>query len=161
MVVAFVDLGVGITQLDGNVSDQLVLETDSLDTRDSLDDGGLSVSYMANGTNVDSSLTGNNLGRQGGQAGNIEIFGVGLRGQRRFLSSGLCDSWVGLLQSRLEGLLITSLVVADRLAGVRLGLDVVVFGVAVGRHDEGGAIRTVFQKWFFGRRAAGERFRVR
>jgi hypothetical protein len=42
--------------------------------------------------------------------------------------------------------------VADRLAGVRLGLDVVVFGVATGRHDEGGEIRTVFQNWFFDRR---------
>jgi hypothetical protein len=36
--------------------------------------------------------------------------------------------------------------VADRLSGVRLGLNVVVLGVAVGRHDEGGAIQAVFQK---------------
>jgi hypothetical protein len=104
------------------------------------------VSDVADGTNVDSSLAGNNLGRQRGQAGDIEVFGVGLRGQRRFLSGGLGDSWVGLLESRLERLLIASLVVADRLSGVRLGLNVVVLGVAVGRHDEGGAIQAVFQK---------------
>jgi hypothetical protein len=38
-VVALVDLCVCVTKLDGNVSLQLVLETDSLDTRDGLDDG--------------------------------------------------------------------------------------------------------------------------
>jgi hypothetical protein len=38
-VVALVDLCVCVTELDGNVSLQLVLETDSLDTRDGLDNG--------------------------------------------------------------------------------------------------------------------------
>jgi len=47
---AFVDFGVGVTQLDGNVSFQFVLETNGLDTRNGLDDGGLTVSYVSNGT---------------------------------------------------------------------------------------------------------------
>lgn len=160
MVITLVDLGVGVTQLDGNVSDQLVLETNSLDTRDGLDDGGLSVSDVADGANVDGSLSGDNLGRQRSQAGDVEVFGLGLGRQRRSLSSGLGDSWVGLLESRLEGLLISSLVVTDRLSRVRLGPDVVVFGVVVGRHDEGGAIQAVFQMWFLGREVAKGRFRV-
>lgn len=38
-VVALVDLGVGITQLDGNVALELVLESDSLHAGNGLDDG--------------------------------------------------------------------------------------------------------------------------
>lgn len=41
-VVALVDLGVGITELDRNVSLQLVLEAHSLDFRDSLDNSRFS-----------------------------------------------------------------------------------------------------------------------
>lgn len=52
-VVALVDLCVGVTQLDGDVSLQLVLETDSLYTRDGLYDGRFSVSDVSNGTDVD------------------------------------------------------------------------------------------------------------
>ena len=63
-VVALVDLGVGITQLDGDISDQLVLETNSLDTRNGLDHGGLSVSDVADGSDVDGCLAGDNLGGQ-------------------------------------------------------------------------------------------------
>lgn len=62
LVVALVDLGVGITKLDSNIADQLVLEADSLDTGNSLDHGGLSVSDMANRSNVDGRLAGDNFG---------------------------------------------------------------------------------------------------
>lgn len=63
-VVALVDLCVCVTELDGNVSLQLVLETDSLDTRDGLDDSGLSVSDVTNGTDVDGGLARDDFGRQ-------------------------------------------------------------------------------------------------
>jgi hypothetical protein len=46
-------LCVGVSQLDGNVSLQFVLEPDSLDTGDGLDDGGLSVGYVTDSTDVD------------------------------------------------------------------------------------------------------------
>lgn len=52
-VVALVDLCVGVTQLDGNVALQLVLETDSLHAGDGLDDSGLSVSDVSNGADID------------------------------------------------------------------------------------------------------------
>lgn len=117
------------------------------------------MSDVTDGTNVDSGLSSDNLGCQRSQAGDIEVFRVGLGGQRRSLSGGLGDSWVGVLEGRLERDIVSSLVVADRLS-VRLGLDVVDFGVAVGRHDEGGAIKAVFQMWFFGREATEGRFRV-
>lgn len=81
LVVALVDLGVGVTQLDGNVSDQLVLESNRLDAGDGLDDGGLSVSHVADGADVDSRLSGNDLGRQGSEGSDIEVLGVGLGGR--------------------------------------------------------------------------------
>lgn len=112
------------------------------------------MSDMADGANVDGGLSGNNLGRQGSEAGDVEVFGVGLRGQLRSLSSGLGDGWVGLLESRLEGLLIAGLVVADRLARVGLGLNVVVLGVAVGRHGGGGGAIGRVLGVVFGRGAA-------
>ena len=49
-VVALVDLCVGITQLDGDIPLQLVLETNRLHLRDGLDDGGLPVSDVTDGT---------------------------------------------------------------------------------------------------------------
>lgn len=132
-VVAFVDLGVGVTELDGNVADQLVLEADSLDARNSFYDSRLAVSDVADGADVDGSLAGDNLGRERRQGRHVEILGVGLRGQGR-LHAGLFADAITLLESRLEALL------GDRLARVRVGLNVVVFAVAVGRHDRGGAI---------------------
>lgn len=53
LVITLVDLCVGVTQLDGNVSLQLVLETDSLNAGNGLYNGGLSVSDVTDGTNVD------------------------------------------------------------------------------------------------------------
>jgi hypothetical protein len=46
-------LGVCVSQLDGNVPLQLVLEPDGLYSRDSLDDGRLSVGYVTDSTDVD------------------------------------------------------------------------------------------------------------
>lgn len=63
-VVALIDLCVGVTELDGNISLQFVLETDGLDTGDGLDDGTLSMSDMTNGTDVDGGLSGDDLRRQ-------------------------------------------------------------------------------------------------
>lgn len=96
--IALVDLGVGVTQLDGNVADQFVLETNGLDARDGLDDCGLSVSDVADGTDVDGRLPRNNLGCEGGKTLDVEVLGVCLRGQGWSL-----DNWGrgALLQGRL------------------------------------------------------------
>lgn len=142
-VVALVDLGVGVSQLDGDVSDQLVLESNGLDAGDGLDDGGLSVSDVADGANVDGGLASNNLRREGCQDGHIEVFGVGLRGQRRFYGRLVGNGGVGLLEGRLERLLfgvVDVVLGVDGLSRVGVGLDVVVFGIL--RHcDEGGGER--------------------
>lgn len=47
------NLCVGVTELDGDVSLELVLEPDGQDARDGFDDGGLSVCDMTDGTDVD------------------------------------------------------------------------------------------------------------
>jgi len=131
-VVALVDLGVGITKLDGNVANQLVLESDSLHTRNGLDDGRLSVSDVADGTNVDGGLPRNNLGSQRAEGLDIKILGFCLRREVR-----LCDGcWGSLLHGRLAGLgggLVARLLGLDLglIAGVRLGLDVVSELIAV------------------------------
>jgi hypothetical protein len=46
-------LGVGVTKLDGNVTLELVLETNGLDARDGADGGRLSVGDVTNCTDVD------------------------------------------------------------------------------------------------------------
>lgn len=46
-------LGVGVTKLDGNVTLELVLETNGLDARDGANSGRLAVCDVADGTNVD------------------------------------------------------------------------------------------------------------
>lgn len=119
-VVALVNLCVRVTELDGNVSLQLVLETDSLYTRDGLDDGRLSVSDVTNGSDVDSGLAGDNFGRQRVQSLDVDGGRVGLLGDE-----GLLDSRCrcGLLQGRL-GLLLRNII-------FRLGL--VLLGVQSGR----------------------------
>ena len=66
LVVAFVDLRIGVTELDGDVPDQLVLEPDRLNTRDGLDDSRLAVSDVTNSAYVDGGLPRDNLRRQGG-----------------------------------------------------------------------------------------------
>ena len=133
--VALVDFGIGVAELDGDVADQLVLEADGLDTRDGLDDSRLAVSHVTDCADVDGRLPGNNLGGERGQAGDIEVLGVGLRGQRGPLDSLVWNGRVGVPEGRLEGLLLNSIVAAVKgLARVGFGLDVVEFGVAVGRH---------------------------
>lgn len=107
-VIAFVDLGIRITQLDGNVADQLVLESDSLDARDGLHDGRLPVGDVADGADVDSCLPRDDFWCERGQCGHVEVLWLGLRRQDWFLDDG---RWGGLLQGRLEGLLILNLVV--------------------------------------------------
>ena len=67
LVAALENLGVGVTKLDGNISLQLVLESDSLHTRQGLDHCTLSVGDVTDRSNVDSSLTGNKLWGEGGQ----------------------------------------------------------------------------------------------
>lgn len=139
LVVALVNLCVGITKLDGNVSYQLVLESDSLDARNGLDDRGLSVSDMANGTNVDCCLPGDDFWGKGGQSRDVEVFGLGLWRQRWPLDLGhRCG---GFLQSGLQRLLIFDFVIGETRVGcLAFGLDDVVaefIGLAVCRHRDG------------------------
>jgi hypothetical protein len=47
------DLGICVTKFDGNISFQLVLESNSGNSRDGSDCGRLSVCDMTNGTDVD------------------------------------------------------------------------------------------------------------
>ena len=54
---SLVNLGIGISQLDGDVSFQFVFKTYGLDSRDGFDYGGFPVGYVANGTDVDGGLT--------------------------------------------------------------------------------------------------------
>jgi hypothetical protein len=77
-VVALVDLGVGVTELDGNVALELVLETDRLDTGDGLDNGTLSVGDVTDGSNVDGGLAGDNFGGQRAEGGEVDGGWVGL-----------------------------------------------------------------------------------
>lgn len=60
-VVAFVDFGVGVTKLDGDIPFQLVLESDGLDAGYRLDHCTLSVSDMSNCADVDGGLTADDL----------------------------------------------------------------------------------------------------
>lgn len=92
---------------------------------------------MADGANVDGRLPGNNFRREGSQAGEVEVFRVCLRGQRGPLDGLVGDGRVGLLKGRLQGLVVGGVMLAiEGLARLGLGVDVVVFGVAVGRHGD-------------------------
>ena len=77
-VVALVDLGVGVAELDGDVALELVLEADRLHARDGLDDGGLAVGDVANGADVDGGLARDDLGRQRGEGAEVDCAGFGL-----------------------------------------------------------------------------------
>lgn len=143
LVVALVDLGVRVTKLDGNVADQLVLESNGLDTRDGLDDGGLSVSDVADGADVDRCLPRNNLWCERGQFGDVKVLGLGLGRQDWLLNDG---RWCGLLQGGLERLLLLDFVVRETLASLRAGRLVARVGgdvisefidLAVCRHGDG------------------------
>jgi hypothetical protein len=100
------DLGICVTKLDGNISFQLVLESNSSDSRDGSDCGRLSVCDMTNGTDVDliyqlypvwshvaySSLTGDNLWTQGVELATVDI--CHLLGDT---PRGLCRSGCGIV----------------------------------------------------------------
>jgi len=78
LTITLVNLGVGIAELDGNVSLQLVFEAHSLqrgvrgrtigeaylNARNSLDDSGLAVGYVSNGADIDGGLSTDNFGAQ-------------------------------------------------------------------------------------------------
>lgn len=151
-VVAAVDLRIGIAQLDRDVPLQLVLEPHRLHARDGLHDGALAVRDMADGADVDRGLPADDLGGERGQAGDVEIGGVGLVGEagaRGFEGGG----GVGLLQRGLRhGRGASCRPLLDVLVGLRLdagrrGRGLVVGGeVAVGRHDCGWR-RRLFSVW--------------
>lgn len=63
-----------------------ILEAHSLDARDSLDDGGFPVGDVTDGAYVDRSLSSDDFGCCRRQRRDIEILGVGLGRQRRFLN---------------------------------------------------------------------------
>ena len=82
------DLGICVTKFDGNISFQLVLESNGSDSRNGSDCGRLSVGDMTNGTNIDllhelypierkppayGSLTGDNLWAQGVELATVDI----------------------------------------------------------------------------------------
>lgn len=145
-IVALVDLGVGITQLDGDISLQLVLETDGLDLGDGLDDGRLPVSDVANGTDVDGGLAGNNFRRQRREFRQVEGIWVWLLGQLWALRLRNAGNTAGLLHGGLLGLfgllLQRLLVIEVIVASVRThhggaGMGFIVGKIAVGSHDCG------------------------
>ena len=136
-IVALVDLGVGITQLDGDIPLQLVLETNRLHLRDGLDDGRLPVSDVTDGTDVNRSLTRNDIGGQGRQCGQIEGVWIGLFGQlwslrlvkgRCFLHGRLARSLLlHLVLLRLvKRLLVLDIILAVRVQHRRSGLGLFV-----------------------------------
>lgn len=140
-VIALVDLGIGITQFNGNISDQLVLEPDRLNARDSLDNGRLSVGDMTDGADVDGGLSCDNLGSQWCEGAGVEIFRIGLGRKRRALDL----RWRGqrrLLQGRLDRPLrlligpIVNIVDGGFVTRVRPGFDVVPKLVHDGGFDE-------------------------
>lgn len=49
MVLTFVDLGVGVAELDGDIPLELVLEANGHDARDGLYDGRFAMRYVADG----------------------------------------------------------------------------------------------------------------
>jgi hypothetical protein len=60
-IITFVDLCIGITKLDSDVSLKFVLEPDCLNPRYSFHNSALPVSHMTDGTNVYRSLARDNF----------------------------------------------------------------------------------------------------
>jgi len=75
-LVAFVDLCIGVTKLDGDISFLLLLETNGGHSTQSLHDRRLSVSHVTNGTNVHCCLTTDDLGGERVKLGDIESLEV-------------------------------------------------------------------------------------
>ena len=146
-VVTLVDLGVGVTQLDGDIALQLVLETDGLDLGDGLDHGGFPVSDVTDGTDVDGGLAGDNFGGQRGQrrevqGGRVRLFGQdgALRGLRGI---GLLHGRLDGLLTLIEGLLILNLTMTVGAQDGGTGMGLLIGKVTVGRHDCGSVIPTL------------------
>ena len=117
-----VDLGVGVAKLDGDVSLQLVLESDGLHPREGLHHGRLSVGHVADRADVDGGLAGYDLGREGRQLLDVDAVQVllcqvrltrGHTGKLFFLGHG-----VELIS------LICRLLICRSLSGLVLGLHV-------------------------------------
>jgi hypothetical protein len=62
-IIRLVYLSIGITELDGDVPLQLVLEPDGVDPGQGLDYCRLSMSHMTNGSNINCSLSGDDLNK--------------------------------------------------------------------------------------------------
>jgi len=60
-VVAAIHLCVGVTQLDGDVPLQLILESYSVNSGQGFDDGRFTVSHVADGSDVDGGLAADDL----------------------------------------------------------------------------------------------------
>lgn len=144
LIVTLVDFRVGITQLDGDVALELVLEADSLDTGDGLDDGRLSVSDVADGANVDGGLAGDNVVGQRVQRRNVEVLRVRLRRELRALN-GRGRRSSGLLQRRLAGLCV--LLGLLRLLNLRVVEGLVVLDIRIRLHDCDGRVRRERGEW--------------
>lgn len=77
-VVALVDLGVRVAELDGDVALELVLEADRLHAGDGLDHRRLAVRDVADGADVDRRLARDDLGRQRAEGGEVDCAWVRL-----------------------------------------------------------------------------------
>lgn len=64
-------LGIRVTQFDGDITFQFILESDSLDTRNSFNNGRFTVSYVSNSADINGSLALNNLRTERGQFAQI------------------------------------------------------------------------------------------
>ena len=71
---ALVELGVGVTKLDGDVSEQLSEMTDGVLLRDCSDQCGLSVGDVTNGSDVDGRLSGDDFGVERGNLLEVKVF---------------------------------------------------------------------------------------
>lgn len=69
---ALVQFWVGVAQLDSNISESLLVMTDSVDSWDGPDQCGLSVGDMADRSYIDSRLSRYDFGRQGSERLDVE-----------------------------------------------------------------------------------------
>ncbi|OSS54826.1 hypothetical protein B5807_01369 [Epicoccum nigrum] len=108
-VVALVDLGVGVAELDGDVALELVLEADRLHARDGLDHGRLAVGDVADGADVDGGLARDDLGRQRGEGAEVDCAWFGLLTATRLLLRVLMSLLLLLLVHVMSALHCTAL----------------------------------------------------
>lgn len=89
---ALVELWVGVTKLDSNISESLFIVTDRIYTRNSSNQSWFTMCHMTNSSNVNSSLSGDNFGGQGSEGLNIKYSQVLLG-----------EMWLGIHQGFLIG----------------------------------------------------------